>query len=46
MLRALLDIKYNGVVAFEYEKTGVNPVIGLAESVGFVRGALAAFAKA
>lgn len=46
MLRALLEIKYNGVVAFEYEKTGVNPAIGLAESVGFVRGALAAFAKA
>ncbi len=46
MLRALLEIKYGGVVAFEYEKTGVNPAIGLAESVGFVRGALAALAKA
>ena len=45
ILRALLEIKYNGVVAFEYEKVGGNPAIGLAESVGFVRGALAAFAK-
>jgi inosose dehydratase len=45
MLRTLLEIKYDGVVAFEYEKVGGNPAIGLAESVGFVRGALAAFAK-
>lgn len=46
MLRALLEVKYGGVVSFEYEKTGGNPAIGLAESVGFVRGALAAYAKA
>jgi sugar phosphate isomerase/epimerase len=44
-LRALLEIKYHGVVSFEYEKASGNPAIGLAESVGFVRGALAAFAK-
>lgn len=44
-LRALLEIKYKGVVAFEYEKGAGNPAIGLAESVGFVRGALAAFAQ-
>ncbi len=42
MLRALLDINYKGVVAFEYEKVAGNPVIGLAESVGYVRGVLAA----
>lgn len=46
ILRALLDIKYNGVVAFEYEKVAGNPVIGLAESVGHVRGILAAYARA
>jgi inosose dehydratase len=46
VLRALLDLKYNGVVAFEYEKVAGNPVIGLAESVGFVRGVLAGYAKA
>ena len=45
MLRALLEVKYQGVVAFEYEKIAGNPAIGLAESVGFVRGALAALAK-
>jgi sugar phosphate isomerase/epimerase len=41
ILRALLDIKYQGVVAFEYEKVAANPVTGLAESVGYVRGLLA-----
>ena len=45
MLRTLLEINYNGVVAFEYEKVAGNPAIGLAESVGYVRGVLAAFAK-
>jgi inosose dehydratase len=45
-LRTLLDVKYNGVVSFEYEKVFGNPVVGLAESVGYVRGALAAVAKA
>jgi sugar phosphate isomerase/epimerase len=42
VLRALLDINYRGIVGFEYEREAVNPVTGLAESVGFVRGALAA----
>lgn len=41
MLKALLEVKYAGVVTFEYEKVAGNPVVGLAESVGFVRGALA-----
>ena len=45
MLRALLDIKYQGVVAFEYEKVAGNPVTGLAESVGYVRGMVAALTK-
>ncbi|MBL9200431.1 MAG: sugar phosphate isomerase/epimerase [Opitutaceae bacterium] len=45
MLRALVDVKYKGVVAFEYEKAAGNPVTGLAESVGYVRGLLAAMAK-
>lgn len=45
MLRALLDAKYSGVVTFEYEKVSGNPVTGLAESIGYVRGALAALAK-
>ena len=40
ILRALLDIRYDGVVTFEYEKTAGNPVTGLAESLGYVRGLL------
>ena len=44
MLRTLRDIKYNGVVTFEYEKVAANPVTGLAESIGYVRGVLATLA--
>jgi sugar phosphate isomerase/epimerase len=42
VLRALLDIRYRDVVEFEYEKVAANPITGLAESVGYVRGVLAA----
>lgn len=41
ILGAVIAVKYQGVVAFEYERLGVNPTIGLAESVGYVRGVLA-----
>jgi len=41
-LRTLLQIKYVGVMAFEYEKDAEDPLAGLAESVGYVRGALSA----
>ena len=41
-LRTLLKIGYNGVVSFEHEKDGRDPLPGLAESVGYVRGVLAA----
>lgn len=40
-LRALLKIKYCGVVSFEHEKDEKDPLAGLAESVGYVRGVLA-----
>jgi len=39
--KALLDIKYANQVAFEYEKDPDDPLAGLAESVGYVRGILA-----
>ena len=39
-LRTLEKINYTGVVAFEYEKDGDDPLAGLAESVGYVRGVL------
>lgn len=40
-LRALLLIRYPGIVSFEYDKDGNDPLPGLAESVGYVRGVLA-----
>ena len=39
-LRTLEKINYDGVVAFEYEKDADDPLPGLAESVGYVRGIL------
>lgn len=44
-LRTLLKIKYTGIVAFEYEKDAEDPLAGLAESVGYVKGVLAAMHK-
>jgi len=41
-LRALIRINYSGILSFEYEKNPKNPLAGLAESVGYVKGALAA----
>jgi inosose dehydratase len=37
-LRTLLKIDYSGIVSFEYEKDPDDPLAGLAESVGYVRG--------
>ena len=39
-LKMLLKKKYSKVVSFEYEKDGNDPMAGLAESVGYVRGVL------
>ncbi len=38
VVKTLKKIKYQGSVALEYEKDGDNPVPGLAESVGYVKG--------
>lgn len=40
-LRTLLATNYRGTAAFEFEKDADDPLPGVAESVGFVRGALA-----
>ncbi len=40
-LRTLITINYSGKTSFEYEKDARDPMPGLAESVGYVRGALA-----
>ncbi len=42
LLRTLRGMGYRGTAAFEYEKDGRDPLPGLAESVGYVRGILAA----
>jgi sugar phosphate isomerase/epimerase len=44
-LKTLVKIKYDGIVSFEYEKDADDPMAGLAESVGYVRGVLAAIRK-
>jgi inosose dehydratase len=41
ILAALLKIRYQGLVGFEYEKDAKDPVPGLAESVGYTKGLLA-----
>ncbi|TKJ39495.1 MAG: xylose isomerase [Planctomycetes bacterium B3_Pla] len=41
-IRILVKIKYDGIVSFEYEKDADDPMAGLAESVGYIRGVMAA----
>jgi inosose dehydratase len=40
VLRTLIKIDYAGIVSFEYEKDENDPLPGLAESVGYVRGVM------
>ncbi len=40
ILHALQKIKFEGNIGFEYEKDEKDPSLGLAESVGYVRGVL------
>ena len=39
-LRVLLENQYSGIASFEYEKDGKDPLAGLAESIGYVKGIL------
>jgi sugar phosphate isomerase/epimerase len=41
-LRTLAGLDYRGTAAFEHEKDGQDPLPGLAESLGYIRGILAA----
>ncbi|MFC1500520.1 sugar phosphate isomerase/epimerase family protein [Candidatus Zixiibacteriota bacterium] len=41
LLSTLVRLDYRGVVAFEHEKDGNDPLAGAAESVGFTRGVMA-----
>ena len=40
LIRALVDVDYQGYAAFEYEESPDDPLAGLAESVGYVRGVI------
>jgi len=40
LIKTLKKINYQGYVAFEYEKDADDPVPGLAESIGYVRGVM------
>ncbi|AWW00175.1 sugar phosphate isomerase/epimerase family protein [Arcticibacterium luteifluviistationis] len=40
IIAALKEIKYDGVLGMEYEKDADHAMIGLAESVGYVRGVI------
>jgi len=40
LIKALKKINYPGVIGFEYEAEGKDPLAGLAESVGFIRGVI------
>jgi inosose dehydratase len=42
IVRALVETKFSGIASFEYEKDPKDPLPGLAESVGYVHGVLAA----
>jgi inosose dehydratase len=42
LIRTLVRLKYAGTVSLEYEKDEKDPLPGAAESVGYVRGVLAA----
>ncbi|MCK4759177.1 MAG: sugar phosphate isomerase/epimerase, partial [Candidatus Aminicenantes bacterium] len=39
-VRTLLNLNYKGTASFEFEKDSDDPLPGVAESVGYVRGVL------
>lgn len=40
-LKKVVKMKFSGIISFEYEKDDKDPVPGLAESMGYVKGVLA-----
>ena len=40
-LKALIKLGYEGTIALEYEKDGDDPLPGMAESIGYIKGVLA-----
>ena len=45
IFKALIDIGFTGNVGIEYEKSDTEPIIGFADSVGFMRGTLTQLRK-
>ena len=43
-VKVLADMRYEGVLGFEYEKDADDPLPGLCESVGYVKGCIASIA--
>ena len=46
VLKALMDVDFGGHVALEYEKNAKAPMPGMHESIGFLKGAMAALQMA
>jgi sugar phosphate isomerase/epimerase len=46
ILTSLLDVKFGGLVGLEYEKDMADPLAGVAESFGYVRGVLSGMKRA
>jgi len=42
VVRALRTIKYSGMCSLEYEKDMTDPILGIAESIGYFRGVMTA----
>jgi sugar phosphate isomerase/epimerase len=40
VVRALRKVKYSGVCSLEYEKDMADPLLGIAESIGYFRGVM------
>jgi sugar phosphate isomerase/epimerase len=44
LLKTLTRLKYSGTLALEYEKDEKDPLPGSAESIGYLKGVMAALA--
>jgi inosose dehydratase len=40
LIKALRNVKYNGMCSLEYEKNNTDPLPGIAESVGYLKGVI------
>lgn len=40
LIKALRNIKYNGMCSLEYEKDNTDPLVGIAESIGYFKGVM------